>query len=344
MVNNTVLSRLDALVCQNCAFVIFRLPKSEALVLYFQNNATIHTLNDLTSNGFVMTSFEGVKPILFIPDTYTEVFSRPDQCPKADPILLEKKAEAREDFIFRVKTAKIAIENGKFQKVVLSRTVKGNTSSTPQQLFLRLEKQYPEAMVYLFHHPKVGVWLGASPEQMIATNENSYTTMALAGTKLKQETAPRWTDKEIEEQALVVQQIEHVLNQYFKPHEIKKSKTNNLEAGHLVHLCTLFSFPKKSSVLDALIHQLHPTPAVGGMPKHEALKFIRQNEGYTREFYTGYFGPISNESVQLFVNLRCAQWFSDAVLLYVGAGITQGSDPDQEWEETERKARTLGGE
>ena len=86
---------------------------------------------------------------------------------------------------------------------------------------------------------------------------------------------------------------------------------------------------------------MHPTPAVGGMPKEKAIAFISENEGYDREFYTGFFGPVSREDYQLFVNLRCAQWTKEAVFLYSGAGITSSSDPTLEWVEILKKMKTL---
>ena len=86
---------------------------------------------------------------------------------------------------------------------------------------------------------------------------------------------------------------------------------------------------------------MHPTPAVGGVPTKKAIQFIKEKETHNRAFYTGFFGPISNEEFQLFVNLRCAQWKPDAVLLYAGAGITALSDPALEWEETQKKVKIL---
>ena len=43
----------------------------------------------------------------------------------------------------------------------------------------------------------------------------------------------------------------------------------------------------------------------------------------------------------LFVNLRCMQLVIKKAILYAGAGITEDSIPDKEWEETELKLNTL---
>jgi isochorismate synthase len=66
-----------------------------------------------------------------------------------------------------------------------------------------------------------------------------------------------------------------------------------------------------NSNLKQVISVLHPTPAVCGLPKQEAKDFILENEGYDREYYTGFFGRIKKEGSKdtlksdLYVNLRC---------------------------------------
>ena len=108
-----------------------------------------------------------------------------------------------------------------------------------------------------------------------------------------------------------------------------------------MHLCTRIKAHQKKPKLRELVDALHPTPAVGGIPKKEALKFINSEEGYDREFYTGYLGPFSLNSTELFVNLRCAEYSNQQLSFFVGAGITEESEPMMEWEETQRKAETL---
>jgi isochorismate synthase len=91
-----------------------------------------------------------------------------------------------------------------------------------------------------------------------------------------------------------------------------------------------------------MLQLLHPTSAVCGQPLDKALEFIRKHENYKRQFYTGYLGPINFEDrTDLFVNLRCLQIMQEKLILYAGAGITQDSIPEKEWEETELKLNTL---
>jgi isochorismate synthase len=90
-----------------------------------------------------------------------------------------------------------------------------------------------------------------------------------------------------------------------------------------------------------LLNELHPTPAVCGVPKDKALKIINELEANNRSFYTGYIGLVENNELELFVNLRCASVFKDSVSVFVGGGITTKSNPEKEWEETELKSKVI---
>jgi isochorismate synthase len=99
------------------------------------------------------------------------------------------------------------------------------------------------------------------------------------------------------------------------------------------------NFPQLGSVMLKL---LHPTSAVCGMPLENSLAFLKKNEGYNREFYSGYLGPVNiKKESHIYVNLRCMQIFKDAVRLYAGAGVTTDSIAETEWTETEMKMATL---
>jgi isochorismate synthase len=117
-----------------------------------------------------------------------------------------------------------------------------------------------------------------------------------------------------------------------------------LESGKVAHLKTSFFFPaeKIEDRLGNFIAELHPTPAVCGLPKDLADEYIRANEPYHRKYYTGYLGPWRLDGlVSLFVNLRCMEITSDEYILYAGGGITARSVPEKEWDETNQKAKTL---
>jgi isochorismate synthase len=130
----------------------------------------------------------------------------------------------------------------------------------------------------------------------------------------------------------------------FDIHKYKSKGPETLESGKVAHLKTSFFFPaeKISGCLGSFIADLHPTPAVCGLPKDLADEYIRTNEFHQRKYYTGYLGPWRlGGQVSLFVNLRCMEITSEEYILYSGGGITARSVPEKEWDETNQKAKTL---
>jgi isochorismate synthase len=154
-----------------------------------------------------------------------------------------------------------------------------------------------------------------------------------------------WTQKEIEEQALVERYIISCFKK-IRLREYDEYGPKTTVAGNLLHLKSDFTvdmkatnFPQLGSVMLSL---LHPTSAVCGMPLEPARAFLKHHEGYDREFYAGYLGPVNiHNDTHIFVNLRCMQLVNGFALFYAGAGVTADSIPENEWEETEIKLNTL---
>ena len=245
-----------------------------------------------------------------------------------------------------------AIKAGHFQKVVPSRTKRVTLPEQFQmvQTFHELCERYPNAFVSLVSIPQVGTWLGATPEVLITVKDRRYfNTVALAGTQRwdldRDLDDAAWRGKEIEEQALVSRYIINCFKK-IRLREFDEQGPRTSRAGNLIHLKTDFkvdmqatNFPQLGTVMLKL---LHPTSAVCGMPKESAENFLLAQEGYNREFYAGYLGPVNVQSLtSLYVNLRCMQWLGREALLYAGAGVTADSKPQKEWEETELKCNTL---
>jgi isochorismate synthase len=256
------------------------------------------------------------------------------------------------DFQALVSKAVQTIQAGNFQKVVLSRCQSFPLSASfdPVLQFQHFCRAYPHAFVYMFYLPEIGFWMGATPETLISIDENQlFKTVALAGTQANQSATPltkaTWTQKEIEEQAMVSRYIIDCFKK-IRLREFEEEGPKTVVAGNLLHLRTLFSvdmhatnFPQLGSVM---LELLHPTSAVCGMPKPAALAFILEQEGYPRSFYSGFLGPVNiAQTTHLFVNLRCMQLCTHQAILYAGAGITEDSEPQKEWNETALKMQTL---
>ncbi len=243
------------------------------------------------------------------------------------------------------------IETGDFEKIVPSRVkdIPIGSDFDALEAFDQLCEKHPLAMVSLVSSNETGTWLGASPELLVSVVGNKFKTVALAGTlpyapevNIK---SVAWTQKEIEEQALVCRYIISCFKK-IRLREYEEHGPMTIVAGNVMHLKTEYevdmqvaNFPQLGSVMLKL---LHPTSAVCGMPLDNALEFLKENEGYQRQFYSGYLGPVNiNKESHIFVNLRCMQLFAEKIKLYAGAGVTADSNPDQEWIETEMKMLNL---
>lgn len=246
-----------------------------------------------------------------------------------------------------------AIVRGDFEKIVPSRSksVKLPVDFDVIDAFHQLCELNPHAMVSVFSSPLTGTWVGATPEMLVCVGKDQhFHTVAVAGTQpyaagvdLRSVT---WSQKDIEEQALVERYIISCFKK-IRVREFEERGPKTVVAGNLLHLKTHFdvdmaeiNFPELGTVMLKL---LHPTSAVCGMPLEPSLSFLKNQEGYDRQFYSGYLGPVNvHEESHIYVNLRCMQLFANVALLYAGAGVLADSDPEREWKETEMKMNTLG--
>ena len=94
--------------------------------------------------------------------------------------------------------------------------------------------------------------------------------------------------------------------------------------------------------LGNVIADLHPTPAVCGMPKALAQDFILREEHLYRAYYSGFTGPLNVwKTTHFFVSLRCMQLLDNRCILYAGGGLLTASNEQSEWNETELKLNTM---
>ena len=324
-------------------FVLFRNPNETEIRGVFQNDASLQIFKDLKTPGFVFVPFQSNGKKVLISGSYRKSefdWTKVDKNERS----VAFSDDGKDRHIELVEDAIRQIENGNLKKVVLSRYLNASTAKSPLQLFTALLLKYSTAFCYWWYHPKVGMWFGATPEQLLHYRDGKVSTTSLAGTlPVMKDEKPSWSAKEREEQQMVTDYI--LENLKGKLIDLNVSEPETHKAGKLWHLRSEIN--GKAYNFDDLLNiveSLHPTPAVCGLPKSEALEYIVQHEGYDREYYTGYLGTINLEEkdcVDLFVNLRCFKYSSGRAKVFVGGGITSDSNPKREWEETQYKCRTI---
>lgn len=256
------------------------------------------------------------------------------------------------DFERMVEQAVSEIHTDRLSKVVISRykDVRLPSNFDVISFFEKACASYPNAFCYVAYTPAHGLWMGATPETLLSLNEEGlFETMSLAGTQKLEDKSLQdiaWTQKEIEEQAMVSRYVIDCFKK-IRLREFQEIGPKTSRAGNLAHLKTTYSVDtQKVGVEDlgtTMMNLLHPTSAVCGMPLLESLSFIKQEEKYDRGLYAGFLGPVNiQQSTRLFVNLRCMQLLDPTTArLYAGAGITADSNPHKEFIETEMKMNTL---
>lgn len=315
--------------------VFFRFPFSETLWTTEQNFA---------SQNFSFHSFDQSERIDFEGDLKEISFSDFQNLnflsSNLSSELIDFQEENQVEYQQKLQYVIDFIKENNLSKLVISRRKLVDfegLSVDLNQTFLNLCQSYPNAFVYFFIKDN-RCWMGAFSEVLGKFNKKTseFETMSLAGTLPVEES---WTSKELEEQKPVTLFIKNILKNFAS--EVNESETYDHISGNIKHLRTDFKAKIEKFDLENLIAELHPTPAVCGIPKDFCQKAIENFETHPRKLYAGYIQVETPETIQYFVNLRCAEFFKNAALIYVGGGITAESSPEKEWRETELKSQAI---
>jgi isochorismate synthase len=344
---------IDELISSGRSFAMFRLPCDNELSFLIEDadrqTTTAYDIDWLNGRrGFVVAPFRctAFHPLLLI---------NPDTTGKADLECIHDNAARTSDaytlqpeefYSTRFNKFVEALSDGNLHKLVLSRKldVACPGDIDVKSVFLEACRRYLYSYVYMFHTQQTGVWIGSTPEILLSGEKGEWLTMSLAGTQAAPHdgsTSARWDEKNIREQSYVSDYLRSCLSSYGIT--TVESKPRTVRAGELVHLRTDFNFHMQDSGrIGSLLKAIHPTPAVCGLPKEEAYRFILDNEGYDRGYYSGFIGMIEPDGeTNIFVNLRCMSVIDNYATLYAGGGILTSSSLNDEWLETERKMATM---
>ena len=248
-----------------------------------------------------------------------------------------------------VRGALVAIDEGRFSKVVLARTLDVITASRldPIEVVHHLWMENGGSHVFYFEPEDGCALLGAAPETVTTLSGGQFHATAVAGTVARGET-PR-EQKQLAEQLLASEKegveqrialddmiarlgpLAEEISAQPEPHVLTLARLQHLETEIRARLT------EGTSALMAL-EALHPTPAVCGLPRDAALEFLEKEEPFERGWYAGPVGWFDLDGNGVFVPaLRCAVVRDLRWRLFAGAGIVLGSDPALEWDETSIK-------
>ena len=346
---SSIFSKILKSYDQNLPFVCFKKPNSSSLKAYFEKNSLLQFSDSFKESGFVFSPFDHKNRTIIFLEKTSDIVEETYQ--NQSKIFRKNKNQTlfsdKENHLKLVQKGINSIKDKKFSKVVLSRKEMIQTEAVDVlSVFERLVQTYQNAFVYVWFHPKVGLWIGATPEKLMTLKNNKFHTVALASTQnYEGNLTPVWGDKEkIEHQYVVdyiVSQIKSQKNEFILK-DFNVSETYTVRAGNLLHLKADITGVIDNFNLNKFIQTLHPTPAICGLPRESSKAFIINNENYQRTYYSGFLGEINIDfQTELFVNLRCAEIDKDIVTIFVGGGITIDSDPEKEWEETLNKTKTI---
>jgi isochorismate synthase len=250
------------------------------------------------------------------------------------------------DWTERVQRTTEAIAAGQIDKAVLARRL-DLTYDHPIDVpgtVAELVRASPAATVWSW---RVGGqdFVGASPELLVSYRQGRLQTACLAGTLIDGAAGAggAWQDKERREQAVV----ESYVDRAFRTLGLTPvhSGLSEVHQGSFRHLtATVEAKVDSASSFYALLTLLHPTPALAGEPRTEALAWIRRQEPFGRGYYGGVVGWVeATGEAHAVVAIRCALLSGPKAHLFAGGGLVRGSEPDAEWRETGAKLRVVQG-
>jgi menaquinone-specific isochorismate synthase len=238
--------------------------------------------------------------------------------------------------------------------VLARRTELGFTERVDAALLAEnLEETTPGCFHFYVELEEEGVaFVSASPERLFRREGRAIESEAVAGTR------PRGaseaddavlrddllrSEKDKAEHDYVRVGIGETLGPLCDEFEIEKG-VSEMKLARRRHLISKVRGTLREGVTDAeVLHVLHPTPAVGGYPREEALEEIRALEPFDRGWYAGPVGWIGTDSAEFAVGIRSGLVRGNRLVLFSGAGIVEGSVPESEWAEIEQKIGDFTG-
>ena len=237
------------------------------------------------------------------------------------------------------------VNRGELHKLVLAvrQSIALQEPLNPLPLLDRLRHQQAGSCRFLWQRNTEDAFFGASPERLLSLRGGQLRSDALAGTAGQGDSGETLlrSDKDRREHELVVQTItEHLQDQGLHPRRPRRPQL--ARHGRLVHLHTPITAAANGHSPLSLAGALHPTPAVAGLPRREAMTWLRSLEPFERGGYAAPVGWIDSAGdAELRVAIRCGHARGRRLDLTAGAGLVRGSLAERELQEVGLKLAVL---
>ncbi|MBK1880390.1 isochorismate synthase [Pelagicoccus mobilis] len=245
------------------------------------------------------------------------------------------------------------IDEGEFQKIVLARALdlKADQAFHPLEILNTLRERYEDCYAFSIANGKGQSFIGASPERLVSVAQGRVNVDVLAGTAPRGKTASEdarlgagllESEKDRREHQIVHESVCRRLQDL----GLSVSESCNPSLKKLQNVQHLFvdveaRLEEGIHLLD-LVASLHPTPAVGGTPREDAVPKICEHERFDRGLYAGPIGWINAKGEgEFLVGIRSALVDGENARLFAGVGIVEGSVPEREHLETNLKFQAL---
>ncbi len=258
----------------------------------------------------------------------------------------------KDQFIKQVQLAKELLAKENMEQIVVSQRMVAELNVDPFSFYRQLRAANPSPYMFFIDFNDYYV-VGASPESLVKTTKDTVITNPIAGTRKRGGTAEEddalqtellQDEKELMEHEMLVTLSEQELAPLCKQNSITVPINKQVEKfEHVMHLVSEVHGKLKNDVssIDALIACL-PAGTVSGSPKERAVKIINDIEEERRGFYAGGVGYITwNHDINFAIAIRSLVVKDKKAYLQTGAGIVAQSIPENEYEETLHKARSL---
>lgn len=268
------------------------------------------------------------------------------------PGTIYKEEISPQDWMRTVEQAAASIRAGELDKVVLARPIRlfAERPFCIRDILNRLLQEQTNTYVFAIEY-EGDCFVGATPERLVRSKGREFHTLSLAGSIARGRTPSEdkelgqtlfHDEKNILEHALAVQMIKEAMDELCHtvnmPDEPILYKLKDIQ-----HLLTPITGQAKEGVsLLTAVASLHPTPALGGMPKEAAIEAIRKLENMDRGWYAAPIGWIDRKlDGEFAAAIRSALIQGKEASLFAGCGIVGDSDPLSEYQETALKFRPM---